>query len=345
MTRLAIPVGAQLDIPIPNLSAVLSVYDQIEVYKAAAKTGPFAEVTTIATRIKLVPGKSLYRFIDSDGAPTDWYRARLSNSSDPTNIFSGYSDAVQGTVDRALEFLSAEELRTNYLFGLDLTDDAGNPMPDSLLEHYIKAAFSYLEIYLDMPLRPTAIDENHDFMWRDWQKWGEMRANKRPIISIEKLTVELPGARAATEIPASWIKARGGRSRLIHIIPTGGFQELFAYGGTWWAIPLANIDFVPSAIRLEYTAGFTAETLPEVIRDIAGKLAAHGPLNIAGDLIVGAGIASKSISMDGLSQSVNTTSSATNSGYGARLVQYNKEVKEALPDVHAAYNGPELMVG
>ena len=60
-------------------------------------------------------------------------------------------------------------------------------------------------------------------------------------------------------------------------------------------------------------------------------------LNIAGDLIAGAGIATQSISIDGLSQSVGTTSSATNSGYGARVIQFNKELKELMTTLRAKY--------
>lgn len=66
---------------------------------------------------------------------------------------------------------------------------------------------------------------------------------------------------------------------------------------------------------------------PQVFEDAIGLTASLLLLDTAGDLIVGAGIASKSISMDGLSQSINTTSSATNAGYGARVLSYGKRLK------------------
>lgn len=62
-------------------------------------------------------------------------------------------------------------------------------------------------------------------------------------------------------------------------------------------------------------------------------------LNPAGDMIVGAGIASTSIGVDGLHMSTNTTSSATNAGYGARIIQYTKDIKDLLPKIRARYRG------
>jgi hypothetical protein len=82
--------------------------------------------------------------------------------------------------------------------------------------------------------------------------------------------------------------------------------------------------------KVVYKAGFLPGKCPLNIKELIGMKAAMGPLNIAGDLIAGAGIASKSIGIDGLSQSISTTSSATNAGYGARILQYNKEIKERL---------------
>ena len=67
-------------------------------------------------------------------------------------------------------------------------------------------------------------------------------------------------------------------------------------------------------------------------------------LNPAGDLIVGAGIASTSLSIGGLSQSINTTSSATNAGYGARIIQYQKDYEALLNNVRAKYRGISIGV-
>jgi hypothetical protein len=74
------------------------------------------------------------------------------------------------------------------------------------------------------------------------------------------------------------------------------------------------------------------------IMDMICIISAMLPLDAAGDLIAGAGIANFSLSMDGLSESVGTTSSATNSGYGARVIQYRDRLKKLiLPAIKRSY--------
>ena len=63
-------------------------------------------------------------------------------------------------------------------------------------------------------------------------------------------------------------------------------------------------------MSVSYKAGFKKGKIPYNIKNIIGLMASIGPLNVAGDLIAGAGIASKTISLDGLSQSVATCSKA-----------------------------------
>lgn len=75
---------------------------------------------------------------------------------------------------------------------------------------------------------------------------------------------------------------------------------------------------------------------PMIIRAVQ-LLAAMLPLNIAGDLLLGAGIASQSIGIDGLSQAIASTASATSAGYGARLINFNTELKSVMKSLRAKY--------
>lgn len=79
--------------------------------------------------------------------------------------------------------------------------------------------------------------------------------------------------------------------------------------------------------------------------EIGGKVASFSILNPAGDLIAGAGIASKSQSVGGVSQSVSTTSSATNSGYGARIIQYRQDIEKDLPMIRRRFHGIPMIAG
>jgi hypothetical protein len=76
---------------------------------------------------------------------------------------------------------------------------------------------------------------------------------------------------------------------------------------------------------------------PMLVRAIS-ILASFLPLDVAGDLVAGAGIASKSIAIDSLSQFVGTTSSPENAGYSARVKQFQSELKGVLRALRAKYS-------
>ena len=102
---------------------------------------------------------------------------------------------------------------------------------------------------------------------------------------------------------------------------------------------------IPDYWRIQYITGWDIDQMPMDLINVVGMVASFGPLGIAGDLILGsAGIASQSLSIDGLSQSISTTASATNAGYGARLIQYEKQIKETTGRLKLVYDQPKFMV-
>lgn len=101
------------------------------------------------------------------------------------------------------------------------------------------------------------------------------------------------------------------------------------HGG--FEVTIASIQANPVEIS------YRVSTLPADIRQAIGYKAALLPLDVAGDLIAGAGVASISVGVDGIHQSVNTTASSTNAGYGARVLQYERELKALIPALKAKY--------
>lgn len=155
----------------------------------------------------------------------------------------------------------------------------------------------------------------------------------------------LPGEQVVQTFDSDWIHVQKESGQLQLVPGTGSAGSiLLGAAGAYISMIYRNNRFIPDAFRVDYTAGFEPGQVPPVIKDVIGKKASFGPLNIAGDLLGGAGIASQSISIDGLSQSFNTTSSATNAGYGARLIQYEREIKEVLPMLEKYYRGLKLAV-
>lgn len=249
--------------------------------------------------------------------------------------------------------LTIESLKDIYLDGVDLTNDADTPFPDEMFAHGILSAIDWLEHELDIPLQPQLFDEKYDFYRHEWETFGFLQIKRRPVISVESLKIEFPSTTSFIEFDPAWLRV-DRHAGTLHILPGGGsFQQLFiGAGGNFMPLYMGGVDFIPQIIGLKYFAGFELGLkspshefgLPSDIRDLVGKKASYPPLNVAGDLISGAGIASKSIGIDSLSQSVSTTSSATNAGYGARLLTYRREVKDDLPNIKRYYRGGRMVV-
>jgi hypothetical protein len=90
------------------------------------------------------------------------------------------------------------------------------------------------------------------------------------------------------------------------------------------------------------TLTWAVSSLPPDLKRAIGCMAARMPLMVAGGLIGGPGIANFSISVDGLSQSVGTTSSPENHGYSAADKALQAELKMLLPALKARYRIPNM---
>jgi hypothetical protein len=360
------PIIVTIEVPDPD--AVLASYDQIQIWRSVGDSGgPYKEITGPGTRVALVSGVTEYEYEDPAGAAEFWYKFRFFNSTTLANDV--FSEPQPGELDPALSIISVEELKTYYLFGLDLTNDLGEEYPDSLYAFWIKNAVSWLERKLDIPILPTVIEEErHDYYRDDYDKYIYLQLNRYPVISIEQVKMVLPGDQVVQTFEQDWVhpERHSGQLQLVPGTGTAG-SILLGASGAWIPLIYGNNKFIPDAFRVAYTAGFgkpppnswgfvagsnppsvshpdpQLDRYPDIIRELVGKVASFGPLNIAGDLLGGAGVASQSIGIDGLSQSFNTTSSATSAGYGARLIQYNKEIKDQIPTLYRHYHGNRVI--
>lgn len=330
-------------IQVNNLAGVMSLYDQIRVYRsntvaADGTPGNFTLVDTIA----LVTDRPIYLYVDQAPGEDAWYQISYVDSTG-TNPESSRSDPTQGVPSPALSVLSVTELKTNFLFGVDLTDDSGNPYPDSLFAFYIESAYQMVKDRLDIELLPEFVqDERHDFYKPDYDKYIWIKTDRVPVISVQRLRLVLPTNQPVIDYALENIHIDHNAGQL-EVVPGGG-QITLGQTGAFLPLVFGGQDYLPQAFRLDYTVGFADGKVPANIREVIGMLASFGPFGIAGDLLVGAGIASQSLSLDGISQTVNTTSSATNSGYGSRLVQYKGQLKEAWPVLYNKYHPRNMIV-
>lgn len=344
-------------------------YDSIQIHRSTnGSGGVYAELTKATTRIPLVAGQTTYIYTDAEGSAFYWYKFRLYNGT--THAVTGFSDPQPGEPDPALSILTVDELKTLYLFGLDLTDDQGNPYPDSIFVHNIKSAVSWIEDKLDIPLIPVVIEEEkHDFFAEDWTKYMMLKLTRHPVISVESVRMVMPGNQEVHNFSKDWLSLQRFEGHL-NVVPGPAGSGTLAVGFNHWFFPWMHRSvnkWIPDVFRVAYTAGFGTpvegswgftpgsepasvshpdpelDRLPTDLKELVGKVASFGPLNIAGDLLGGAGIASQSISLDGLSQNFNTTSSSTSAGFGARLIQYRQEIKDWIPTLRRRYHGPNII--
>lgn len=330
-------------IVINNIPRVRQLFDQIKVYRSTDSTdgidGIYTELTTPGTRIALLTEGRNYTFLDRNGQATFWYRIAYYNSR--TQEESPPSAAQLGVPSPALSILSVEELKTNYLFGLDLTDDSATPFPDSLFQFFIESATQYVQDKLDVTLPITIIlDEKHDFIRQDYNKYIWMQLLNIPVQSVERIRLILPTNQTVLEYDPTWVHVDNEAGH-VEIVPGAG-QLTLGQTGAFLPLVFGGQDYLPQAFHIDYTCGF--QKVPADIRDCIGMIASFGPLNIAGDLIGGPGIASQSISLDGISQSINTTSSPSFAGYGARILQYQKILKDLWPVLKGKYHPFRMVV-
>jgi len=305
----------------------------------------WTEITVASERPVLEADQTDYVYIDRVGSATYKYRIRYVAEKGGECVLSDPSDSIDGAGALLLQVLTVAQLKQRYLFGVNLTNDNGEPLPDEVYEHYILAAIAWMEHELDIKILPTTISrEAHDYYRQDYQEFNILQLDNYPVLSVEEYLVEYPSGQTVVEYPLEWVRIDPDHG-ILRIVPTAGTLSavLIGQGGGFLPAIYSGMAHLPDLFKISYTAGFAPGQVPRNILDLIGMFASLGPFNIFGDLIAGAGIASLSLSVDGLSQSVGTTSSATNSGYGARIIQYLKQIQKQVPHLRQYYKGIRMV--
>lgn len=241
------------------------------------------------------------------------------------------------------EEINSTFLRENYLFGVPLEDMYGNKMKEGMLEHYIKSAIEHTQRMLQILIQPTEIaDEVHDYYSNDFMQWSFMILHKRPILKVSALSMYFGGSEMF-RIPLDWVRTYPNSGQ-IQLFPVSGSSGslILTSNGSFMPTILGQYQNAPGLWRISYTAGM--EDIPEDMVEYIMKRASVGILQVWGDLIIGAGIANQTISIDGLSQSIGTTQSPEFSGAGARIKNYMDDMKELEKRLKDTYNGINMTV-
>ena len=233
--------------------------------------------------------------------------------------------------------LTPKQLRERYLFGIEIVDAQGNELPDKTLQVYINNALAMLEDDLGIAISPRNITEQKDYEANDYFHWGYLHLNWSPVICLTRLTIaylrstnisgELTDA-TVLDIPREWIRLSGDEGNILRLVPNNKFPSRLQVeaGGSFFPELFRRHGHVPDLWIVEYQVGFKDGKVPVLINQAIGLMAAMEALSIAGVLVLGAGIAGESLSIDGLAQSVQTTQSAENSSYSATRKEYSDKL-------------------
>lgn len=232
---------------------------------------------------------------------------------------------------------SAQDLKDKYLSFLPNDFNCNQFVSDETIDFYIQSAQEQLESFIGIKISRQVISESHDFIIDDWLQWGSIKTTwmvQSPVSLCGYL-----GNKLQVTYPPEWLvshQTNDGKTfdRSVRIMPIGSgatyqntsalFLGSFNQQLSWWS---SNRN-VPNYWRVSYITGFPGDKIPADILQALGMIATIPVLGIISDAYAGKrglgfGVSSKSISLDGLSQSVSSFASAEKGIFGARMKQYS----------------------
>lgn len=185
--------------------------------------------------------------------------------------------------------VSVKTIKNNYLFGINLADSNGNPLPEELFVHYLNAAVDYVQNLLDIIITPTDFTERHDYIRNDYRNWGFIQLAHNPVREVKRVTL-MYGDQRAVEIPLDWVQLNKLTGQ-ITLFPSAGSANSLIIGQTGLLFGFqSQWDWAPMLWEVEYTAGID-ENDPAIpfalLKETIFKRASMGILNVWGDLIIG----------------------------------------------------------
>lgn len=193
--------------------------------------------------------------------------------------------------------VSVKAVKNNYLFGINLADSNGNPLPEELFVHYLNAAVDYIQNLLDIIITPTDFTERHDYIRNDYRNWGFIQLAHNPVKEVKRVNL-MYGQQRAVEIPLDWVQLNKLTGQ-VTLFPSAGSANSLIIGQTGLLFGFqSQWDWAPMLWEVEYTAGIDENdpSIPfNLLKETIFKRASMGILSVWGDLIIGAGIANQSV--------------------------------------------------
>lgn len=228
-------------------------------------------------------------------------------------------NAIATEFTRLEPLISPEQLKSLYLKGIQLTlkvkdPETGKPFQftNEELQQLIEIAVEEAEIETGLTFMPVKYSEKLPYQKQDWESFGYFQLQRRPISSIDSLTVRLADHSDIFTFPNEWIETANLIWGQVNLIPlafqgveggTGIIGGITSGSGTAvFFNSLWNRPWVAALFGVEYTTGFPDGLMPKSVNALIGTIAAQKVLSqIAA---ASSGQTSVSLGIDGASQSV-----------------------------------------
>lgn len=289
------------------------------------------------------------------------------NSNDPlAKNYYGNPDNSNGTDYTKITLddlgFTVDAVKTQLTGMLDeLTDPiTGDPYPDSYYESFMEQAVSQAEKEFDIVIRPRLNYDKLDFYRGDFDSFMYVRTYERPILHVKQVKMYL-NDQTILDYPDRWIKVtnRLGQIELQPSLLAGGFNAsmqvpyLSISGYPFGVPPVSQNEFSPQMLGVEYIAGMIPQPEdqkginrdyypPKELIAFCAKNAAIEVLEKWGRTVIGAGIAGFDVSIDGISTSIDSTSSAENTAVTADIILMQNDMKPMREQLLNYYGGRNI---
>lgn len=245
-------------------------------------------------------------------------------------------------------------IKNSFIFGIDIKDDNGNELDENFYNYLIETGIDQAEQELDIAIIPRYLQEEHDYNEQEYNSYMFTKTHKRPIVQVEELKLNFAG-QTIYDYPEDWWRVYNKQGQ-IQLFPTtlmkasGAGVNMSSFGAFpkhLGSTPQGyNRTFAPQMIELGYVAGMLPKKragvtmdyeMPHNLQTLVIKFALRELFQVGGRLIIGAGIASKSLSIDGVSETIETTQSSMYGGYSAEILQIDSDIKELLSNLRSYF--------
>lgn len=268
-----------------------------------------------------------------------------------TPLFSGSPETGTATIQAgssrfspvvSLDDLTADYLLQNYLTGFKFTDANNQELPPGFYEEKLANAIAKFEniTHIDV-LQRAVVGEKHDYHTNDYLNYAYMQMFRVPATAVSEVRAVYPTGQVIQVFPSEWCRLSVEHGQF-HLVPTSGSLAQVMLGGGNGYLPFifAGLSYLPQLWEVDYTSGFPPDAIPRGIFQAICKMAAIEILTAMSDLIGPLGIASSSLGIDGMSQSISRQLPA----FKARIDAYKTDLGLPGPGlgVDPKYNTGEI---